>query len=80
MQNGKSLLIQAVRALREEIYGSIRAQLLDEHGVYRTYQEIADAVGVSVATVQRVAGLNNISRPVGPRPKISTTEEHGHGE
>ena len=59
MQNGKSRLIQAVKALREEIYGKVREQLADET---RTYREVAEANLVSVATVQRLAQQLGIER------------------
>ena len=69
MKNGKSKLVQAVRAIRNEIYAAVREQLADES---RTYQQIADSVGCSLATVQRLAQCDGITRPVGPRPKSST--------
>lgn len=71
MQEGKSRLIQAIRAVRDVIYTAVREQLADEG---RTYQQIASSVGCSLATVQRIAGSLGISRPVGPRPKSSTSE------
>ena len=71
MQEGKSKLIEAVRNVRAEIYSAVRAQLSDES---KTYQQIADSVGVSSASVQRIAQQDGISRPVGPRPKSSTPE------
>jgi DNA invertase Pin-like site-specific DNA recombinase len=71
MQEGKSKLIEAVRNVRAEIYEAVRAELSDET---RTYQTIAEENGISVATVQRIAGSLGISRPVGPKPKSSTTE------
>lgn len=75
MQEGKSKLIQAARAVREQIYATVRAELLDES---RTYDSIARANNISTATVQRIAGSLGISRPVGPRPKNSISEV-GHG-
>lgn len=71
MQNGKSKLIQAARRVRDEIYSVVRAELQDET---RTYQMIAEANSISVATVQRIAGGLGISRPVGPRPKSAIAE------
>lgn len=71
MQNGKSKLIQAARAVRDEIYSAVKAELQDDT---RTYQMIAEANCVSVATVQRIAGSLGIARQVGPRPKSATTE------
>lgn len=75
MKDGKSKLIEAVRNVRAEIYKAVRAELADDG---RTYQRIADSVGCSLATVQRVAQMDGISRPVGPRRKSSTSEvSHG---
>lgn len=71
MQEGKSKLIEAVKALRQEIYGKVQGQLADEG---KTYQQIADAIGVSLATVQRIAQRDGITRPVGPRPQSSVSE------
>jgi DNA invertase Pin-like site-specific DNA recombinase len=68
MKDGKSKLLQAVRAVRNEIYAAVREQLADER---RTYQQIADSVGCSLATIQRVAQMDGITRPVGPRVKSS---------
>ena len=71
MQEGKSKLIQAVRAVREQIYAAVKTELLDDS---RTYESIARTNNISTATVQRIAGSLGISRPVGPRPKSATTE------
>lgn len=71
MQLGKSQLLRAARAVRDVIYAAVREQLTDEG---RTYQQIADSVGISLATVQRLAQMDGISRPVGPRPKPPTSE------
>jgi uncharacterized protein YfkK (UPF0435 family) len=65
MRDGKSKLLQAARRVRDEIYSSVKADLQDDT---RTYQMIAEANCISVATVQRIAGSLGISRPVGPRP------------
>jgi hypothetical protein len=69
MKDGKSKLIEAVRNVRAEIYEAVRAELADDS---RTYQQIADTVGCSLATVQRIAQMDGHSRPVGPKPKSST--------
>jgi uncharacterized protein YdbL (DUF1318 family) len=71
MQEGKSKLLQAVQVVRRKIYADVRAQLADSS---HTYQQIADSAGVSLATVQRLAQCDGITRPVGPRPKSSTPE------
>jgi DNA invertase Pin-like site-specific DNA recombinase len=71
MSDGKSKLLQAVRAVRNEIYAAVREQLADDG---KTYQQIADSVGCSLATVQRIAQRDGVTRTVGPRPKSSTSE------
>ena len=68
MQNGKSRLIRAVKALREEIYGKVREQLADDT---LTYRQVAEANGLSIATVQRLAQQLGIERQVGPRPRAA---------
>ena len=76
MRDGKSRLLQAARRVRDEIYSTVKAELLDET---RTYQTIAEANCISVATVQRIAGSLGITRPGGPRPQSSTSEvAHGN--
>lgn len=77
MQNGKSRLIKAVKALRAEIYGKVRQELADES---RTYREVAEANGLSVATVQRIATSAGIERQVGPKPKASASEVRNGNE
>lgn len=71
MTKGKSKLLEAARRVRAEIYKTVEAELANDT---RTYQSIADANCISLATVQRVAGNLGISRPVGPRPKSSAVE------
>jgi DNA invertase Pin-like site-specific DNA recombinase len=71
MKEGKSKLLQAVHAVRRKIYADVRSQLADES---KTYQQIANSVGCSLATVQRLAQIEQISRRVGPRSKSSTVE------
>lgn len=75
MLDEKSRLLQAARRVRNEIYSAVKVELQDET---RTYQTIAEANSISVATVQRIAGSLGISRSVGPRPK-STASEDSHG-
>ena len=71
MQKSQSRLIQAARRVRDEIYSVVKSELEDET---RTYQSIAEANCISVATVQRIAGSLGISRPVGPRAKPLSSE------
>jgi hypothetical protein len=66
MTNEKSKLLKAARRVRDEIYCSVKAELLDDS---RTYQTIADANCISVATVQRISSSLGLSRQVGPRPQ-----------
>jgi uncharacterized protein YerC len=70
MKNETSTLIQAVRDVRDVIYAAVREQLSDES---RTYATIADSVGISLASVQRIAQRDGITRPVGPRPQSSVS-------
>ena len=74
MKITKSRLQQAVRAVRNGFYQAVKVQLADEA---RTYREIAELNGISVATVQRIAERSGITRQVGPRP---ASEETPNGE
>ena len=65
MQNGKSRLIQAVKALREEIYGKVREQLADET---RTYREVAEA---NLFLLLRCSGLLKVQE---------SSDKSGHGQ
>ncbi len=67
MKEGKSKLLQAARRVRAEIYKTVEAELSD---ATRTYQSIADANCISVATVQKIAGTLGISRPVRTAPTV----------
>jgi hypothetical protein len=71
MKERKSILIEAVRDVRALIYTAVREQFGDEN---RTYQQIANHAGCSVATVQRIAQTDGITRQVGPRRKSATSE------
>ncbi len=71
MQERKSKLLEAARRVRDEIYSTVKTELLDDS---RTYESIARANNISTATVQKIAASIGISRPVGPRPKSVTTE------
>lgn len=77
MKITKSRLQLAVRAVRDEIYGTVKLQLADEA---RTYREIAEVNGLSVATVQRIAERSGITRQVGPRPRLSGSEVEDHDQ
>lgn len=66
MKKGKSKLLEALRAVRNELYSAVKRELADETC---SYKDIADANGVSVATIQRIAQRSGISRQVGPRPR-----------
>jgi DNA invertase Pin-like site-specific DNA recombinase len=77
MKINKSRLQQAIRAVRNEIFDTVRLQLADET---RTYREIAELNGLSVATVQRIAERSGITRQVGPRPRLSGSEVEDDGQ
>lgn len=66
-----------LRQLREKLYSEVKAEILAHPE--QTYADIAHTFLISVATVQRVAQRNNISRPVGPRPKTDASS-NVHGE
>lgn len=72
MKKDKSKMLQALRIVRDEIYAAVRLQLSDDQ---LTYQQIADANEISLASVQREAERCGISRPVGPRPKRTANLE-----
>jgi hypothetical protein len=76
MKEGQSKLLQGARRVRDEIYNGVKTELLDDT---RTYQTIAEANCISVATVQRIAGSLGISRQVGPRPTSSERLEVNNG-
>ncbi len=71
MRDCKSKLLEAAHRVRDEIYSALKTELQDDT---RTYQMIAEANSISIATVQKIAGSLGISRPVGPRPKSVNTE------
>jgi hypothetical protein len=77
MSDGKSKLLQAVRAVRNEIYAAVREQLADDG---KTYQQIADSVGCSLATVQRIAQRDGVTRTVGPRPRTASEPHEGNSQ
>ena len=70
-QHAQSRIIAMYRRLREKLYDDVKADILAHPE--QTYSDIAQKFLISVATVQRVAQRNNISRPVGPRPKTGST-------
>ena len=74
MRKTKSRLLEAIRTLRANFYASVETELSNEN---RTYRENADAHGISLATVQRIAERSGVSRPVGPRSKSSTAQQSG---
>jgi hypothetical protein len=74
--NRKSRLKEAIRRVREEFEKNVLSTL-EQHDDW-TYDRVGQHVGLSTAFVQRCASRANISRPVGPRPKLkdsSTTPE-----
>jgi len=79
MKITRSRLIQAMCTVRDEIYAAVQVQLADEN---LTYQQIANANGISLATVQRIAERSGITRQVGPRPKVKegVGEEETHDQ
>lgn len=67
MYLNNSKLQSAIRQIRDDFYERVKTEIIARPD--STYREIAEQLGVSSATVQRVATCNNLSRPTGPRPK-----------
>lgn len=71
----KSKLLAAVEAIRQDFETAVIHQI-DAHPEW-PYWMVAQRVGLSEASVLRIAQKNNISRPVGPRPQMVNPEEGG---
>lgn len=71
----KSKLLAALQAVRQNFEAAVIREI-DAHPGW-PYRMVSEQVGLSEAFVLRTAQKNNISRPVGPRPKSDTTEEGG---
>jgi len=73
--NKKSKLLAALQATRQDF----EAEVMREIAAHPTspYWKVAQKVGLSEAFVLRTAQKNNISRPVGPRPKAESDEKGG---
>jgi uncharacterized protein YerC len=72
MKKKKSRLLEDVQAVRRRIYADVKSQFSDQS---KTYQQIADSAGCSLATVQRVAQMDGHSRQVGPRAKERSSKQ-----
>jgi hypothetical protein len=71
----ESKLLAALQAIRQD-FEALAIREINAHPEW-PYWMVAEHVGLSEATVLKIAQKNNICRPVGPRPKSATTEEGG---
>ena len=71
----KSKLLEALRAVRLDFETAVM-RTIDSHPEW-PYWKVGQQVGLSEATVLRTAQKHNISRPVGPHPKVETTQKGG---
>jgi hypothetical protein len=71
----KSKLLAALQAIRED-FEVLAIREINAHPDW-PYWMVAEHVGLSEATVLRIAQKNNISRPVGPRPKAEISHKGG---
>ncbi|MGB8032054.1 MAG: hypothetical protein WCF30_20575 [Terracidiphilus sp.] len=74
----KSKLLAAFQAIRQDFEAEVMREI-DAHPE-SPYWMVAQKVGLSEASVLRIAQKNSISRPAGPRPKTETAEEGACGE
>jgi hypothetical protein len=71
----KSKLIEALDAVRRD-FGVAVVREIEAHPEW-PYRLVAEHVGLSEASVLKIAQNNNISRPAGPRPQTVNPEEGG---
>jgi hypothetical protein len=69
--NKKSKLLAALQAVRQDFEAEVMREI-DAHPEL-PYWMVAQKVGLSEAFVLRTAQKNNVSRPVGPRPKVESS-------
>jgi len=71
----KSKLIEALDAVRRDFETAVLREI-EAHPEW-PYWRVGEHVGLSEASVLKIAQANNISRPAGPRPQTVTAEEGG---
>lgn len=71
----KSKLIEALEAVRRDFEVAVLREI-DAHPEW-PFWRVAEQLGLSEATVQKISKSHNISRPVGPRPQNGITEKGG---
>jgi hypothetical protein len=71
--NKKSKLLAALQAIRQDFEAAVMREI--EAHPESPYWMVAEQVGLSEASVLRIAQKNNIGRPVGPRPKMEPSEK-----
>jgi hypothetical protein len=76
----KSKLKEALDAVRRDFEAAVMREI-EAHPLW-PYWRVGEHVGMSEASVLKIAQNNNISHPVGPRPKTEIPEEVAlqHGE
>jgi hypothetical protein len=73
--SNKSKLLEALDAVRRDFEAAV-LRAIEAHPEW-PYRRVGEQVGLSEATVLKIAQNNNISRPAGPRPQAITPEEGG---
>jgi hypothetical protein len=71
----ESKLLAALQAIRQD-FEALAIREINAHPEW-PYWMVAEHVGLSEATVQRISKSHNMSRPTGPRPKSKTRKEGG---
>jgi hypothetical protein len=71
----KSKLLAAVQALRQDFEAAVLREI-EAHPEW-PYWMVADRVGLSEASVLRIVKKNNMSRTVGPRPRVEISDKGG---
>ena len=69
----KSKLLAALQAIRRDFETTV-LRVIEAHPEW-PYWRVGEHVGLSEASVLKIAQHNNISRPAGPRAKTETPEE-----
>jgi hypothetical protein len=71
----KSKLLEALDAVRRDFESAVMREI-EAHPDW-PYWRVGEHVGLSEASVLKIAQNNNISRPAGPRPQTVNPEEGG---
>ena len=71
----KSKLLEALDAVRRDFESAVLSEI--EARPEWPYWRVGEHVGLSEASVLKIAQNNNISRPAGPRPQTVNPEKGG---